>query len=53
MSDSTKRGVRLTIAGVVLFMTVVVASFIHRIGEPRIMSAAETRANGLFLFDTP
>ena len=53
MSDSTKRGVRLTIVGVLLFMTVVVASFIHRIGEPRIMSVAETRANGLFLFDTP
>ena len=43
----------LTIVGVVAFMTVVVASFIHRIGEPRIMSVAETRANGLFLFDTP
>ena len=53
MSESTKRGVLLTIAGVLLFMTVVVASFIHRIGEPRIMSVAETRANGLFLFDTP
>ena len=53
MSESTKRGVRLTIVGVLLFMTVVVASFIHRIGEPRIMSVAETRANGLFLFDTP
>ena len=53
MPTSTKRGVRLTIVGVLLFMTVVVASFIHRIGEPRIMSVAETRANGLFLFDTP
>ena len=53
MSESTKRGVRLTIVGVLLFMTVVVASFIHRIGEPRIMSMAETRANGLFLFETP
>ena len=46
MSESAKRGVRLTIVGVLLFMTVVVASFIHRIGEPRIMSVAETRANG-------
>ena len=53
MSESAKRGVRLTIVGVLLFMTVVVASFIHRIGEPRIMSVAETRANGLFIFDTP
>ena len=53
MSESAKRGVRLTIVWVLLFMTVVVASFIHRIGEPRIMSVAETRANGLFIFDTP
>ena len=53
MCESTKRGVHLTIVGVLLFMTVVVVSFIHRIGEPRIMSVAETRANGLFLFDTP
>ena len=28
MSASTKRGVRLTIVGVLLFMTVVVASFV-------------------------
>ena len=53
MVGSTQKGVRWTIAGVLLFMTVVVASFIHRVGEPRIMSLAETRANGLFLFDTP
>ena len=42
MSESTKRGVRFTILGVLVFMTVVVASFIHRIGEPRIMSVAVT-----------
>lgn len=53
MADSTRSGVRWTIAGVLLFMIIVVASFIHRVGEPRIMSVAETRANGLFLFDTP
>ena len=53
MVGSTQKGIRWTIAGVLLFMTVVVTSFIHRVGEPRIMSLAETRANGLFLFDTP
>ena len=53
MAVSNQPGVRWTIAGVLLFMTIVVASFIHRVGEPRIMSLAETRANGLFLFDTP
>ena len=53
MVGSTQNGVRWTIAGVLLFMTIVVISFIHRVGEPRVMSLAETRANGLFLFDTP
>ena len=53
MAESTQRGVRWTVFGVLLFMLVVVASFIHRVGEPRLMSLAETRANGLFLFDTP
>ena len=53
MAESTQRGVRWTVFGVLLFMLVVVLSFIHRVGEPRLMSLAETRANGLFLFDTP
>ena len=53
MAESTHRGVRWTVFGVLLFMLVVVVSFIHRVGEPRVMSLAETRANGLFLFDTP
>lgn len=53
MAESTQRGVRWTIFGVLLFMLVVVVSFVYRVGEPRLMSLAETRANGLFLFDTP
>lgn len=53
MAESTQRGVRWTVFGVLLFMFAVVVSFIHRVGEPRLMSLAETRANGLFLFDTP
>ena len=40
MAASTNGGVRLKMAGVRLFVTVVVASFIPRIGEPRIMSGA-------------
>jgi len=53
VSDSKIRGVRWTIAGVLVFIFLIVASFVHRVGEPRVMSLAETRANGLFLFDTP
>ena len=53
MTGSDRRGVRWTIFGVLVFMAVVVASFVHRVGEPRVMSLAESRINGLFLFDTP
>jgi len=48
-----RRGIRLTIAVVLLFMLVVVAGFIHRIGQPRLMSDSELRANGLYLMDPP
>jgi protein SCO1/2 len=34
-------------------MLVVVAGFIHRIGQPRLMSATELQANGLYLMDPP
>ena len=53
VKNSNTPGGYWTVAGVVVFMVLVVASFVHRVGEPRIMSLAETRANGLFLFDTP
>lgn len=52
-STANNRGVWITIACVVLFMAVVVGSFINRVQQPRIMSASEMRANGLFLFETP
>ena len=53
MTKPDRRGIRWTIFGVLVFMAIVVASFVHRVGEPRVMSLAESRINGLFLFDTP
>ena len=53
MTEARRRGVRLTVLMVLAFIAVVVTSFVYRVGEPRVMSVAETRANGLFLFDTP
>lgn len=53
MSTSNNRGIWITIVCVVLFMAMVVGSFINRVQQPRIMTASEMRANGLFLFDTP
>ncbi|MFT4767106.1 MAG: protein SCO1/2 [Glaciecola sp.] len=48
-----RRGIRLTIALVLTFMLIVVAGFVHRIGQPRLMSDGELQANGLYLMDPP
>ncbi|MFV0277898.1 MAG: SCO family protein [Parahaliea sp.] len=48
-----RRGILWTLVAVVLFMVVVVTGFVHRIGLPRIMSVAEMKANGAYVFDTP
>lgn len=54
MTDAARvRGIRLTIVAVVAFMLIVVAGFIHRIGQPRLMSDGELQANGLYLMDPP
>ena len=53
MSTQTDRGIWITIGFIVLFMALVVGSFINRVQQPRIMPVSEMRANGLFLFDTP
>lgn len=52
-AQKTQPGVWLTVGLVLLFIAVVVAGFVNRIQQPRIMSQSEMRANGLFLFDTP
>ncbi len=53
MARTQASNIRWTFAGLLLFMFLVLISFIHRIGEPRVMSITETRANGLFLFEYP
>jgi protein SCO1/2 len=53
VSLSQGRRITLTVGAVLLFVVVVVVSFVHRIQQPRIMSQSEMQANGLFLFKTP
>jgi len=48
-----RRRIGLTVGLVLLFITVVVASFVHRISQPRLMSVSEMKANGLYLMDPP
>lgn len=50
---SQSRNIKLTIAGLLLFITVIVAGFVYRVSLPRIMTASEMSANGLYLLETP
>ena len=50
---SQSRNIKLTIAGLLLFITVIVAGFVYRISLPRIMTVSEMSANGLYLLETP
>jgi protein SCO1/2 len=47
------RGIKLTVLCLAVFIAIVVAGFVHRIQQPRVMSSAEMKINGLYLLDTP
>ena len=47
------RGIKLTVAVIVLFMLVIVGGFVYRIQQPRVMTPAEMKVNGLYLLETP
>lgn len=53
MTTTKNRRVWVTVGLILLFIAVVLGSFINRIQQPRIMTQSEMRANGLFLFETP
>ncbi len=48
-----RRGVKVTVAIVLAFILFVVASFVYRVQQPRVMSVAEMKINGAYMFDTP
>ena len=47
------RGIKITVLAIAVFMTVVVAGFVHRIQQPRVMTDIEMKINGLYVLDTP
>lgn len=47
------RGVKITVALAVVFIAVVVASFVHRISQPRLLTDSELKINGAYLLDIP
>lgn len=47
------RGIRLTVLALLVFITVVIAGFVHRINQPRVMTVTEMKINGLYLHEMP
>ena len=47
------RGIKFTVLALAIFVTVIVAGFVHRIAQPRVLTESEMRINGLYLMDTP
>lgn len=50
---SQSRNIKLTVAGLLLIIAVIVAGFVHRVSLPRVMTESEMKINGLYLFETP
>ena len=48
-----QNGIRNTVVGIVIFITVVLALFINRVSQERILSPKEMVANGAVMFSTP
>ncbi len=52
-SQNSKRGIRLTLLCVTVFVALILAGFIHKISQPRILNVYELRENGAVLLDMP
>ncbi|MGL6162249.1 SCO family protein [Microbulbifer sp.] len=48
-----KRGILLTVAVLVLFMLAVLAGFLHKLNQPRVITDSELRANGAVKLERP
>jgi len=52
-NQNSQRGIRLTLLCVMVFVALILAGFIHKISQPRILNVYELRENGAVLLDTP
>ena len=47
------RNIKITVAAILVFITVIVGGFVYRIQQPRVMTATEMKVNGLYLLENP
>ena len=52
-SEATRKGIRRTVIGMLALVAFVVASFLYKIDQPRVLSTSELKLNGAYVFDTP
>lgn len=52
-SPEQQRGIRITVALLILFMLAVLAGFIHKLQQPRVITDSELRANGAVKLERP
>jgi protein SCO1/2 len=52
-SQSQARNIKLTVAGLLVVIAVIVGGFVYRVSLPRVMTASEMKINDLYLLDTP
>ena len=50
---SQSRNIKLTVAGLLVVIAVIVGGFVYRVSLPRVMTASEMKINDLYLLDTP
>lgn len=50
---SAAKNIKLTVAGLLVLIAIVVAGFVNKISQPRVMSDSELRINGAYIFETP
>jgi protein SCO1/2 len=53
LDDQQRNGVRYTVIAIVVFICVVMGLFLNKISVPRILSDADLRLNGTFVFEKP
>ena len=49
----TRRGIRLTVIGCLVFITLLLTLLVNKLTTPRVMTADELRLNGAVVFETP
>jgi protein SCO1/2 len=52
-TDPTARNIRLTVIGLLIFIGIVVAGFVNKVSQPRVMTDSELKINGAYMFETP